>query len=394
MRSSTPHSLYIGLMSGTSMDGVDAVLVDLSAGFVPAAEHHVPYPPELKRILLGLNTPGANELHVSALAANEVARLYAQAVNALLVHQCLQARDIVAVGAHGQTVRHQPGPAGVVGYTTQLLNAALLCELTGIDVVYDFRARDVAAQGQGAPLVPAFHDALFAQHEASVAVLNWGGISNLSWLPPLSLGSERVVLGFDCGPANVLLDAWCEEHTGLPFDRDGLWAAQGQIHPGLLETLLAEPYFQRSPPKSTGRDLFHRAWLHAQLEHCFGAHPRTPGPSAPDVQATLMELTARTSLDAVRSQSHSNVAAKNLIVCGGGANNTALMKRLSALCEADPLLAHTQVSTSAQWGLGVHVIEALAFAWLAYRRVLGECANAPSVTGARGYRVLGAWVKA
>ena len=340
MRSSTPHSLYIGLMSGTSMDGVDAVLVDLSAGFVPAAEHHVPYPPELKRILLGLNTPGANELHVSALAANEVARLYAQAVNALLVHQCLQARDIVAVGAHGQTVRHQPGPAGVVGYTTQLLNAALLCELTGIDVVYDFRARDVAAQGQGAPLVPAFHDALFAQHEASVAVLNWGGISNLSWLPPLSLGSERVVLGFDCGPANVLLDAWCEEHTGLPFDRDGLWAAQGQIHPG------------------------------------------------------LMELTARTSLDAVRSQSHSNVAAKNLIVCGGGANNTALMKRLSALCEADPLLAHTQVSTSAQWGLGVHVIEALAFAWLAYRRVLGECANAPSVTGARGYRVLGAWVKA
>jgi len=381
-------------MSGTSMDGVDAVLVDLGAGFAPEAEYHVPYPPELKRILLDLNTPGPNELHMSALAANEVARLYAQAVNALLKHQGRPASDIVALGAHGQTVRHQPALGGEVGYTTQLLNAALLCELTGIDVAYDFRARDVAARGQGAPLVPAFHDALFAQHEASVAVLNWGGICNLSWLPPRSLGSERVVVGFDCGPANVLLDAWCEEHTGLPFDRDGLWAAQGQIHHALLDQLLAEPYFHRPPPKSTGRDLFHRGWLHAQLESCFGADPRTPRPSACDVQATLMELTARTSFDAVRAQSKRSVAAQSLIVCGGGANNTALMKRLSALCEADPLLAHLQVSTSAQWGLGVHLIEAMAFAWLACQRVRGECANAPSVTGALGHRVLGALVKA
>ena len=274
------------------MDGVDAVLVDLSRGFEARAEHFVSYPAALKATLLALNTPGANELHTSALAANEVARLYAQAVNALLSEVCLKPSDITALGAHGQTVRHQPGRHDSEGYTTQLLNAALLCELTDIDVAYDFRARDVAAQGQGAPLVPAFHDALFAQEQGGVAVLNLGGISNLSWLPPLSQGVKRRLLGFDCGPANVLMDAWVQEHTGAPFDRGGLWAAQGQLHRGLLETLLAHPYFQLPPPKSTGRDhvcagfgphpptgcsraVAHRVWWRRQQPHPLGAFGRS-----------------------------------------------------------------------------------------------------------------------
>ena len=376
------------------MDGVDAVLVDLSRGFEARAEHFVSYPAALKATLLALNTPGANELHTSALAANEVARLYAQAVNALLSEVCLKPSDITALGAHGQTVRHQPGRHDSEGYTTQLLNAALLCELTDIDVAYDFRARDVAAQGQGAPLVPAFHDALFAQEQGGVAVLNLGGISNLSWLPPLSQGVKRRLLGFDCGPANVLMDAWVQEHTGAPFDRGGLWAAQGQLHRGLLETLLAHPYFQLPPPKSTGRDLFHRAWLEAQLEQCFGLENPALTPSAQDIQATLLELTARTCVQALARTPPPGAVVQSLIVCGGGANNHTLLARLADLCAEDPVLAHTQVKSSAQLGIGVHSIEALAFAWLAYKRVRLECANAPSVTGALGPRVLGSLVKA
>jgi anhydro-N-acetylmuramic acid kinase len=396
-------------MSGTSMDGVDAVLVDFAHGLGPQAEHFVAYPPELKRQLLALNTPGNNELHLSALAANEVARLYAQAVNALLQARSLTPQDIVALGAHGQTVRHQPGLHDPVGYTLQLLNAALLSELTGIDVAYDFRARDVAALGQGAPLVPAFHDALFSRDEAPVAVLNLGGISNLSCLPPrlpmdqgehpaqnqqLTGLEPRALIGFDAGPANVMLDAWCEEHTGEPYDKDGQWASQGRVHPGLLNAMLAHPYFQLPPPKSTGRDLFNRAWLEAQLQACFGSDASSLRPSAADVQATLMELTARACIDALREQCRGSIAPQSLIVCGGGANNNALLARLQGLCAQDPLLTHTSVQSVAALGIGVHLIEALAFAWLAYKRVRLETANAPSVTGALGPRVLGSLIKA
>ena len=388
------------------MDGVDAVLVDSSKGFAPLAQHSVPFSQELKRRLLALNSPGENELHASAMAANEISRLYASAVNTLLDSQSLQAKDIVALGAHGQTVRHQPGRQDAVGYTLQLLNAALLCELTGIDVAYDFRARDVAALGQGAPLVPAFHDALFAKDHAFVAVLNLGGISNLSWLPPKLLRTEqntrdlhssnepRKVIGFDAGPANVLLDAWCEEHTGAPYDKDGQWASLGHIHPQLLQSMLSHPYFKLPPPKSTGRDLFNPAWLQEQLKACFSANPSDSSPSPQDIQATLLELTARTCIDALRGQCNGLEAPESLIVCGGGAHNKVLLQRLVELCGQDPFMSRTQVQSVEALGYGVHLIEAMAFAWLAYKRVRLEVANAPSVTGALGPRILGALAKA
>jgi anhydro-N-acetylmuramic acid kinase len=401
---SSPHApaLYVGLMSGTSMDGVDAVLVDFSQGLTALAEYFVPYPSDLKQTLLALNAPGDNELHLSALAANAVSRLYAQAVNALLEKQGLTPPLITALGAHGQTVRHQPSCHDPEGYTIQLLNAALLAELTGIDVIYDFRSRDVAAKGQGAPLVPGFHDALFSRQEAYTAVLNLGGISNLSWLPPKSQRppipplecDSRVVIGFDVGPANVLLDAWCELHTRAPFDHEGRWALEGQVLAPLLHTLLDHPYFKLPPPKSTGRDLFHLNWLQTQLKQCYGQAPPHEQPRAVDVQATLMELTARTCIDALKGLSKAHEPPTELMVCGGGAKNQALLCRLGELCLEDPTLKHTSVRSVAQVGLGVHLVEALAFAWLAFKRVKLESANVPSVTGALGPRVLGSWLRA
>ncbi|HVR52023.1 MAG TPA: anhydro-N-acetylmuramic acid kinase, partial [Pseudorhodoferax sp.] len=256
---------FIGLMSGTSLDGVDGVLAETAGtGLRVLAHASAPFDAALRAELLALNTrDGRDELHRAALAANGVALAYAGVVHGLLQHSGLDAQAVRAIGAHGQTVRHQPQAHDGVGYTLQLLNPSLLAERCGIAVVADLRSRDLAAGGQGAPLVPAFHQAQFGQRDAALAVLNLGGISNLSVLPPL--GQDSAVLGFDCGPGNALLDLWCQRHRGQPYDADGAWAASGQVHAGLLAALRVEPYFALPPPKSTGRDLFHADWLAVRL---------------------------------------------------------------------------------------------------------------------------------
>ena len=250
--------LIIGLMSGTSLDGVDGVLTEISgdARLRVLGHAHLPMPEPLRSAFLALNHSGPDELHRAALAANALARLQAAVVHKLLTETGQAAQAVRAVGSHGQTVRHQPGAVDGLGYTWQLNQPALLAELCGIDVVADFRSRDLAAGGQGAPLVPAFHAQVFGRPGEPRALLNLGGIGNLTLLP-----GDGSVLGFDCGPGNALLDDWIGQHRGLPFDADGAWAASGQLLPGLLTALQAEPYLALPPPKSTGRDLFHPAWL-------------------------------------------------------------------------------------------------------------------------------------
>jgi len=376
---------YIGLMSGTSLDGVDGVLVDGRDGF--RVTHHVavPFSAELKATLLALNSPGDNELHRAALAGNALARVYAGVVQQLLTHAGLPASRVRAIGAHGQTVRHRPGefdgdvaqgrPA--IGYTLQINNPALLAELTGIDVVADFRSRDVAAQGQGAPLVPAFHQAVFGRPGETVQVLNIGGIANVT-----VLGDDGSVLGFDCGPGNALMDGWCMAHTGQPYDANGAWAATGEVIPALLDSLMAEPYLAKAPPKSTGRDLFNLDWLSRHVMPWHGARPV-------DVQATLTEFTAAACAASIACYQKTSVSAdlcalQALIVCGGGALNGQLMRRLQ------DRLPHCAVSTSGAWGLPPLEVEAAAFAWLARKAVRRETGSLKSVTGALGARVLGA----
>ncbi|RYF24415.1 MAG: anhydro-N-acetylmuramic acid kinase [Comamonadaceae bacterium] len=374
----TPAERYIGLMSGTSLDGVDGALVEFAgAELTVTGFQSAPMSPALKAELLALNTSGADELHRAALAANALVHIYAGIVQRLLADARLAPADIRAIGAHGQTVRHRPGLFDGTGYTLQLNNPALLAERTGIAVVADFRSRDVAAGGQGAPLVPAFHQSVFGRTGESVCVLNIGGIANLS-----VLGADGSVLGFDCGPGNALMDYWCERHTGQPYDADGAWAAQGRVLPDLLACLLAEPYLQRPPPKSTGRDLFHADWLQAHLQAHVQAHSRAHADAAPaDVQATLTELTASACAASANSYSKDS---KHLAVCGGGARNGRLMQRLAAL------LPTMQVLPTDAFGLPAQQVEAAAFAWLARQTLHGLPGNLPQVTGAAGPRVLGA----
>lgn len=363
-------------MSGTSMDGVDASLVDFSQEKPNiVATESAPLAIDLRASLMALNSTGYNELHNAALSANELMRVYAQAVSSLISKAGLNAKDIRAIGAHGQTVRHRPQmfdvSNGSGGYTIQLCNPSLLAELTGIDVVADFRSRDVAAGGQGAPLAPFFHRAWFAQNAATVGVLNIGGISNLTILQ-----SENT-LGFDCGPGNALMDFWVAKHAGKSFDANGDWAASGQIIPALLEQMLAEPYFALPYPKSTGRDLFNPEWLAKHLAKFASAKPQ-------DVQRTLLELTVSPIAICVRCyQEESIQTLKELIVCGGGAFNTALMQRLQAL------LPSCEVISSTERGLPPQDVEATAFAWLAKQCVERVALPLPSVTGARGSRILG-----
>lgn len=373
---------YMGLMSGTSLDGADGVLVDFDPP-VPRvmASASVPFPATFRAELLALNTAGHNELHRAALAANQLAMVYAQVVHALLAQagrQGITTGQVRAIGAHGQTVRHRPqefgdealGGGSEAGYTLQLNNPALLAELTGLDVVADFRTADLAAGGQGAPLVPAFQHAVFAQPERDVAVLNIGGISNLTLLP----AHGGPVTGFDCGPGNALMDFWCLQHTGQPYDALGAWAASGAMLPGLLARLLAAPYFAKAPPKSTGRDLFNPEWLAGQLSG--------PEVSAPqDVQATLTALTAQAcARDLMRHAPRTT----ELLVCGGGAFNDELMRQLALA------LPGVNVQPTTAHGLPPMQVEAAAFAWLARAWHHRQPGSLPAVTGARGPRVLGA----
>jgi len=369
-------TVFIGLMSGTSLDGIDGVLVDFSPGGPAAlqvrAHAHAEFATDLRSELLALNRSGEDEIHRVALAGNRLARAYADVVASLLGSAGLAPQRVTAVGCHGQTVRHRPGEFDGIGYTVQVNAPALLAELCGIDVVADFRSRDVAAGGQGAPLVPAFHRALFSRPGEATAVLNLGGIANLS-----AIDSGGSTIGFDCGPANALLDLWCAASTGRKFDSGGAWAASGKVDSPLLDALLAEPYFALPPPKSTGRDLFNAQWLESRLL-ASGARSRLP---AQDIQATLAELTARTAADAVRRHAGT---AKELLVCGGGAFNADLMARLGAH------LGPMAVVSSADRGLPPDQVEACAFAWLARAFIQGQPGNIPTVTGAAGPRILGA----
>lgn len=379
-------SLYIGLMSGTSLDGIDAVLLDIDArpSLQPAlrvrAHRHAPFDATLRVELLALNSAGADELHRAALAANALALASAQLVGELLRTAGIAAAQVRAIGAHGQTVRHRPGAFDGIGYTVQLNNGALLAERSGIDVVCDFRSRDVAAGGQGAPLVPAFHAALFGDATQPAIVLNLGGIANLSLLdaalPSAGNVADGAVRGFDTGPASALLDGWAARHLGQPYDDGGRWAASGTVLPQLLQQLLAEPFFAAAPPKSSGRDLFNLQWLDSKLR----------GDEAPqDVQATLLELSARSIAAALQAHAQPLLAhGAAMWVCGGGARNTALMQRLGAL------LPQLRIATSEARGIGVSEVEAAAFAWLAHRFCERLPGNAPAATGARGARVLGA----
>ncbi len=359
---------FIGLMSGTSLDGVDGVLaqVEGNSTLQSRVHAHQVFAPALRDELLQLNRSGRDELHRAALAANALADVYADVVVRLLASAGLRPADVTAIGAHGQTVRHRPKEFDGHGYTVQLINGALLAELSGIDVVCDFRSRDVAAGGQGAPLVPAFHAACFARPGQHIAVLNLGGIANLTLLR-----ADGEVLGFDTGPGNLLMDLWCQRHRGMPYDEGGRWAASGRVDAALLQSMLCEPYFSRLPPKSTGRDLFDAAWL-----------DRYPAPEPADMMATLTELTASSVVQAL--QRHGGEATE-LLVCGGGAFNTLLMSRLR-----DLLGAAVGMHSTAAVGVPPDQVEALAFAWLASAFVARRAGNLPAVTGATGPRVLGA----
>ncbi|MEP6677709.1 MAG: anhydro-N-acetylmuramic acid kinase [Betaproteobacteria bacterium] len=362
--------IFAGVMSGTSLDGVDAVVADFARAGGGACETrgaaHVSFPTMLRDELLALQAPGANELSRAGAAANMLAELDADAIGKALAAAKLDRERVTAVGVHGQTLRHKPER----GWTLQLNNPARVAERSGLTVVADFRSRDVAAGGQGAPLVPAFHAALFGTPKTHRVIVNLGGIANITDLPP-----GGPVRGFDTGPGNALCDLWCARNRGTPFDEGGAWAATGKVAPELLETMLAEPFFSAAPPKSTHRDSFNLGWLEKSLA---SAHWRG---EADDVQATLVALTARTIADAIRACAPE---AQEVLACGGGARNSTLMNALT-----DELKPRRVITTHVA-GVPVEHVEALAFAWLARETLAGRPGNLPAVTGAKGLRVLGA----
>ena len=361
--------LYLGLMSGTSADGIDAALAQFppegGCRFVEGLT--LPWDPLLRERLVALGQGG--ELASLDELGDVDARIglaFAAAAVALLQHSGVEAAQVKAIGSHGQTVRHRPSASPA--FTLQLGDANRIAERTGITTVADFRRRDVAAGGQGAPLMPAFHLAMLGTADEDRAVLNLGGIANLTLIPRVG-----TLLGFDTGPANALLDAWCERHTGHAYDADGAFAASGVVDEGLLARWRADPWFALPPPKSTGREQFHLAWVQQQIGD--GQHV------AADVQATLLELTAVTVADALLRDLP---GAGRVLVCGGGVRNGHLMQRLAAR------LPGVVVESSARHGLDPDYLEAMGFAWLAQRTLDGLAGNLPSVTGAAGLRVLGA----
>lgn len=354
-------NLYIGLMTGTSVDGIDAVLAEISDGhFALIASHSHALPPALCRDILALCQPGDGELDTAGKVSRQLGRIYAQACSALLDKADAKASQIVAIGCHGQTVRHRPGKDG---FSVQLGCPDTLACTTGIPVVSNFRNKDMVLGGQGAPLVPPFHRSLFAAPNERRAVVNIGGMANASLLD-----SKALVGGFDTGPGNVLMDLWTQLHNNDNYDADGAWAASGKVNKPLLNRLLRDPYFHQPPPKSTGRERFNRQWLTQHLK----------GDVLPeDLQATLAELTARSITDSLQ-----DFAPQRILVCGGGAHNSHLLSRLQA-CSGVP------VNTTATEGLHPDWVEAAAFAWLAWARWNEKPGNAPVVTGASREAVLG-----
>ena len=358
---------YIGVMSGTSLDGVDVVLAAIDENMVAQqASLSWPIPLAIKEEILSICQ--GQQLTLSRLGRldTRLGRLFGEAVVALMDQQKLKAQDIVAIGCHGQTVWHEPG--GEAPHTLQIGDNNQIAAMTGVTVVGDFRRRDMALGGQGAPLVPAFHQALLAHPVERRIVLNIGGIANLSMLIP-----GQPVRGYDTGPGNMLMDAWIWRQCGKPYDKDARWATEGKVVLPLLQSMLSDPWFAAPAPKSTGREYFNYGWLERQLVHF-------PGISAKDVQATLAELTAVSIAEQVMLSG----GCERLLVCGGGSRNPLLIARLAAL------LPGTEVATTEAAGISGDDMEALAFAWLAWRTLAGLPGNLPSVTGAREATVLGA----
>ncbi|MDE2421441.1 MAG: anhydro-N-acetylmuramic acid kinase [Gammaproteobacteria bacterium] len=364
------QDIYIGVMSGTSLDGVDLVAVS----FEPLRLHATltaPFPNELRQALIALTLPADNEIERMGVADVALARLIGESANQLIANHQLHKDDIRAIGSHGQTIRHRPE----AGFTLQIGDPNLIAEITGLPVVSDFRRRDMAAGGQGAPLVPAFHQAIFQDDHIDRIILNLGGIANISVLPA---GKPDKVFGFDTGPANILMDAWCFQHTGQTFDQDGAWAKTGIVNQILLNQLLSHEYFTRPFPKSTGREDFNLTWLLDQIQHVQQAASVTLQPQ--DVQATLLQFTAQTVIDAIFL---TELKAGELWLCGGGAYNRTLWQAI-----AQGLPDWTLKSTS-DMGLAPTWVEATAFAWLTHQRIHHLSGNLPAVTGAKGLRVLG-----
>lgn len=362
--------LYIGLMSGTSMDAIDGVLVDFSQGIHLLGTHSTPIPPPLREGIAALCLPGDDEIERMGRVDAALGEHFANVARALLEACGHHAGSVRAIGSHGQTIRHRP--QAEPPFTLQIADPNIIAERSGITVVADFRRRDMAAGGQGAPLVPAFHAGIFGGANQDRVVLNLGGIANITVLPAGKPGALR---GHDTGPANILMDAWCLLNRGKPYDDGGEWAASGDAHPELLRRLLTHPYFHRPAPKSTGREDFNLDWLRSQLS--------TLGDplEAADVQASLLELTARTVADGVRA---TGLGGGELLLCGGGAFNSRLWQRLAGL------LPEWTLRSTAEFGLAPTWVEATAFAWLARQTMLGLPGNLPMVTGAAGPRVLGA----
>lgn len=364
-------------MSGTSLDGVDGILASIPDHYPEErlaihAAAHVAFPPDLRADLMGLQALGHNEIEREALAANRLAALYAECVGQLLAQTGVVRQQVRAIGAHGQTIRHRPE----LGFTRQTNNPALLAELTGIDVIADFRSRDIAAGGQGAPLVPAFHHAAFGKPGETRVLVNIGGMANIS-----ILHDDGRISGFDTGPGNVLMDAWIALHRGQDYDEDGRWAGSGMDCRELLERMLDEPFFALAPPKSTGRDLFHLDWLHEKINGVSDSAPLKPE----DVQATLAQLTAHTIAEAIARHAHD---ARRVFVCGGGAHNRHLLMQLRQALQS--MRVQAVVETTDALGVLPGQVEALAFAWLAQRFCARRPGSLTAVTGARAPRILGA----
>jgi anhydro-N-acetylmuramic acid kinase len=362
-------ALYLGLISGTSMDGIDAALAEVdAAGCSVKHAHSRPYPDALRAQLFDVvGRPDQCSLDHLGHLDTEVGEAFATVALDTLRDAGVAATQVTAIGSHGQTVRHQP--QGEHPFTWQIGNPHLIAERTGITTVADFRRRDIAAGGEGAPLMPAFHQAVLACSGENRAVVNIGGIANLTWLP-----HAAPVIGFDTGPGNCLMDGWASRHLGAAYDRNGEWAANGRVHAGLLARLLAEPFLAAEPPKSTGRELFNLPWLERHLDALHAAV------KPEDIQATLCELTARSIAEACRRLGE----AQRLLLCGGGSHNLELRRRLQAQ------LPGTPVDTTASLGLDPDHVEATGFAWLAFRTLAGLPGNLPAVTGAQRSVILGA----
>lgn len=363
------RQLYIGLMSGTSADAIDAALVDLQSTPQLIAQHTLQLPTNIRQQIHALSLPAGNEIDRMGLLDVELGKLFARTSLELLTKSGVSSAQIIAIGSHGQTIRHRPPGSPEGTFTLQIGDPNQIAELTGITTVADFRRRDMAASGQGAPLVPAFHCAIFHVPDKDRVIVNIGGMANITWLP-----AQGQTLGFDTGPGNVLMDTWITEHLGKSYDQDGAWAASGQICKTLLSELLTAPYFKMQAPKSTGRESFNRTWLDENMRKLTS----TLAPA--DVQATLLELTAITIADSIIGLSR---LPKDIFVCGGGAYNTALMQRLKALLPKDVVTSTAVLGVNPQW------IEAMAFAWLAQQTINHRPGNLREVTGATKEVILG-----